>query len=537
MTQADLLKPTEYGLLHKFEDYLPGQAEAILSMEAQFKEGKRIVFCDAPTGSGKSLLAVVLAKRSNPGSALIVVQSKALQDQYLRDFPFLAKVIGRNNFECTLEPELAADEGLCAIEDFECEDKYSICSYYIQKAKAAAALMVTTNVAFFLTEGNLGSGQVSGYRDFLVLDEGHLLENSLMDFVSIALPERSLRLVGVNLPQLDSPDEAKDWAMRMWPLVSERKNTLAVETKGNSLDANAIRELLRYQRMTKRLRTLAEIEPGKWFLAENYHGYVLRPYLIDEFVEPLVLAHSNKTLMMSATFLNARVMSKLLGLDFEIVGWHQMDSNFPPERRPYNFIPIVKLSYRTKSVGYDRLAQAIDQILERHASEKGVIHTSSFKVMNEILARTRYPRRLIHHKPSSERLSDEELTRDAAIQQFLGSREPVALISPSANLGLDLHDDLARWQIIAKIPFASLADAQIKWRQEHDPEWYAWCTIAATVQACGRSTRHSKDWSTVYILDSALYILLKKYPYLFPRWWMQGFHRVENIERAMIATH
>lgn len=419
-----------------------------------------------------------------------------------------------------------------------CEEKDSICPYFLQKAKAIASNMVVTNASFFLHEANYAGGLVCSQRHFLIVDEGHLLENSLMDFVAVQLPEHSLRLVGLDLPKLDSPEGAKAWAAKIWPILETEHSTLerSCVAAGDSVDADSIRRLLRFRRMTARLKTLSAIEPKKWFLAEQLKGYILRPFLIDDFVRPLVTRHAAKTLLMSATFLNPRVMANLLGLDRDTVGWHQMDSNFPPERRPYNFVPIVKLSRRTGPVGYDRLTEAIDQILERHSKEKGIVHTASFKIMNEILKRTKYPQRFISHRPSSTRDTTKGHSRDEAIERFLTASQPLALISPSMGLGLDLKDDLARWTIVAKIGFANLGDPQIRYRQKLDPEWYAWCAVANTIQSVGRIVRHSLDYGTSYLLDSNLYILLKKYPYLFPKWWKKAFHKVDSVDEAQIAV-
>lgn len=544
---TELKSPIEYGLNSKFADYLPGQEEAILSIADQFRSGKRVVFADGPVGCGKSLVAVALSKlleESCPGfSTLYTVQTKALQDQITRDFSYFKDMRGRGNFQCVEQADLSVNEGLCALPDYKCEDKFQICPYYIQKAAAARAPSVITNASFFLHEVNYTDGLVCGDRNLLVLDEGHLLENSIMGFVSVLLPERSLRAVGVDLPSLKEPEDAKNWAAQIFPIVAKEYAALsarvsnATRSDGN-VDVYDIRQLLRYKAMTKRLQTLQNIEPGKWFLAQTYAGYTLKPFLVDEFVQPLVTSHSPRVLMMSATFLSSRVMTKLLGLDARTTGWHQMDSNFPKERRPYNFIPVLKLNYKTGSIGYQRLTKVIDEILEKHPDEKGVVHTSSFKIMNQILRYTKHPQRFLSHRPSSSQ-EQGELTRDEAIRTFLKTAGPRVLISPSVGLGLDLYDDLCRFSIIAKVPYGSLGDPQIRYRLEHDSEWYHWCAVAAIVQAFGRGVRHSKDHCTGYLLDAAFWQLLKKRKYLFPKWWRDALHiiRSKSISDAVIARH
>ncbi len=454
---TELKRPVEYGLNAKFEDYLPNQAEAILAIRDQFRSGKSVVFMDGPVGCGKSLIAVALGKlleESHPGfSTLYTVQTKALQNQILRDFSFFQDMRGRNNFQCAVQSDLSVSEGLCSLPDYKCEDKHQICEYYQAKAAAARATSVVTNRAFFLAEVNYTDGLVCGNRNLLVIDEGHLLENAIMSFVSVLLPEKSLGAIGINLPSLKEPIDAKNWAERIYPVVSGEYVAITAKVSGDSrsngnVNVHDMRQLLKYKAMTKRLRTLRDIEPGKWFLAQTYAGYVLKPFLVDEFVRPLVTSHSPRVLMMSATFLSSRVMTKLLGLDARTTGWHEMDSNFPKERRPYNFIPVLKLNYKTGSIGYARLAAAIDEILERHPNEKGVVHTSSFKIRGEILKYTKYPQRFLTHKRASSR--ERGLTRDEAIARFTRTSEPRVLISPSVGLGLDLKDDLCRFQVVAK---------------------------------------------------------------------------------------
>ncbi len=540
----ELKRPQEYGLNPKFKDYLPNQGEAILSIEEQFRSGKSTVLLSAPTGSGKSLLSVVLSKRlaeqySFDFSSLISVQTKTLQDQYTDDFSFMASVRGRGNFQCAEQSDLSVNEGLCTLPDYKCEEKFNICEYYIQKAAAAKATSVVTNIAFFLHELAYTDGMVCANRNLLVIDEAHLLENAIMGFVSVLLPEKSLRAIGVDLPSLKEPVDAKNWAAQIFPVVAREYSSItarvssASRSNGN-VDVYDMRQLLRYKAMARRLQTLRDIEPGKWFLAQTYAGYTLKPFLVDEFVQPLVTSHSPRVLMMSATFLSSRVMTKLLGLDAKTTGWHEMDSNFPVENRPYNFVPVLKLNYKTGSIGYQRITRVIDEILEKHPEEKGVVHTSSFKIMNQILRFTKYPQRFLSHKPSSSQETGV-LSRDEAIRTFVRTREPRVLISPSVGLGLDLRDDLCRFQILAKVPWPSLADPQIKYRLDADPEWYSWTTVAAIVQAAGRSTRHSEDYSTCYILDSAFGQLIGKRRYLFPKWWRDAYHRVSSVEEAVVA--
>jgi ATP-dependent DNA helicase DinG len=83
-----------------------GQLEAIAAAREAFARGKRFVVIEAPTGSGKSGVAVTLAREAS--SAYLLTAQKLLQDQYGRDFPELALMKGRANYRCLVAPTHAA---------------------------------------------------------------------------------------------------------------------------------------------------------------------------------------------------------------------------------------------------------------------------------------------------------------------------------------------------------------------------------------------------------------------------------------------
>ena len=86
--------------------------------------------------------------------------------------------------------------------------------------------------------------------------------------------------------------------------------------------------------------------------------------------------------------------------------------------------------------------------------------------------------------------------------------------------GVDLPDDLGRWQVITKIPWPSLGDAAIAALAERDPEWYLWETAKTVIQAGGRVSRHENDYGVTYCLDSSFMRLYNEGQHLLPRWFL-----------------
>ena len=93
------------------------------------------------------------------------------------------------------------------------------------------------------------------------------------------------------------------------------------------------------------------------------------------------------------------------------------------------------------------------------------------------------------------------------------------LLSPSMTEGLDLRDNLSRFQIVAKMPYASLADPYVKTRMSLDPDWYRLQTALTLVQALGRSIRSKDDYATSYIIDGDFAFFMRQADSILPDWW------------------
>jgi Helicase C-terminal domain len=51
--------------------------------------------------------------------------------------------------------------------------------------------------------------------------------------------------------------------------------------------------------------------------------------------------------------------------------------------------------------------------------------------------------------------------------------------------GLDLHDDLSRFQVVVKVPYPNFTDPYIAVRKRLDRDWYLWQTAMRLIQATG----------------------------------------------------
>jgi Rad3-related DNA helicase len=75
--------------------------------------------------------------------------------------------------------------------------------------------------------------------------------------------------------------------------------------------------------------------------------------------------------------------------------------------------------------------------------------------------------------------------------------------------GLSLDDDLSRFQIYVKAPYASLGEKRVKYIADNYKQLYELQTILRIIQGAGRSVRSEEDYATTYMLDSMLSYLWK----------------------------
>jgi Rad3-related DNA helicase len=177
---------------------------------------------------------------------------------------------------------------------------------------------------------------------------------------------------------------------------------------------------------------------------------------------------------------------------------------------------VAWLNAKTMNESMPKIVSAIDNIMCIHRNEKGIIHTTSYSQLQFIRDNV---------KPeNASRLIETGalLDRNEVLEKHYASKKPTVLISPSLHLGVDLKDDLSRFQVVVKVPYPDLTDKRISKMKERDPRWYTWNTVLRLVQAYGRSVRSRDDHATTYLLDSSISYLLKSSQNLVPKWFTEA---------------
>ena len=559
-------------------DYVrPNQDKVLDELDQALKSDYKFIFLEAPTGFGKSAVAVTLARFL--GSSHICTSTKDLQTQYNRDFPYLSEVKGRNNFPCIVKEDMGIREsceyGPCLKDDdFDCLyktrmsdydvksegtiyenvdiNKYALkkyydkakehsqlvkiewqpCHYYHQKWISIKSSHTIYNYKYFLSDLFYSSGV--NKRKLLILDEAHTLESEVSSFKNIIFSKESLIRF---FPKINLPDN-KQTDVETWidfcaglkeqftSYVEKSANILG--SGGNSEDMHVSeKNLIDAINYEKNLFTFLEdlrINKENWLVTNITKNEIdNKPSRIK--LEPLVVSSyftdifdkGSISLLMSATILSKENLCKAVGLKNEDVKFIRVEnSDFPIKNRPIYLMNVAWLNARTMSESLPNIVKVLDNLLSVHKNDKGIIHTTSYSQVQ-----------FIKNNLSKENLSrlietNPKFDRNEMILKHTQSTKPTVLISPSMFLGVDLKDNLSRFQVIVKVPYPDLTDKKISVLKQRNPKWYEWNTILRLIQAYGRSVRNADDYANTYILDSSVSFLLKNGKEMIPKWFSEA---------------
>lgn len=551
------------------------QQQILLEIESALKSGYRYIFLEAPTGFGKTPVAITLSRYL--GSSHVCTATKDLQAQYRRDFPFIFEVKGRGNFPCIVKEDMGLDEscdyGPCFKDDgYDCMYKTRLMDYrvlaegtksemvqldpiaerkYVDKLKSSSKLVeldwkpchyfhqkwvglrsshTVYNYRYFLSD--VFYAGATQRRNLLILDEAHQLESEVGDFRSFTINRNSLRFLRMNMPEGNVEEVGtwiefcKEFRERLADFAEKAEGIIERSNQKFSVEPYTERNLIEAIEREKNLEAvIQDIESGpeNWIVSSitrDEKGELAKASLVPLDVSGYfdsILEKGSTVLFMSATILSKDYLCKTVGLEPAKVKFIRVeDSDFPVKNRLIHPKNVAQLNARTMTENMPKIAQEIDRILDSHKDEKGIIHTTSYSQLQSIKQNL--------SKANASRLLETGATleRTEVLEKHFQSKRPTVLISPSLHLGVDLKDDLSRFQIIVKIPFPDLTDKRIAEMKRRDANWYVWNTVLRLVQSYGRSVRSSEDHAVTYILDSNFSYLLRIGDSLLPKWFKEA---------------
>jgi Rad3-related DNA helicase len=534
------------------------QKEALDFIDSEYQKNKLTKFflLNLPVGSGKSHLALMIAdwyrKNVTKMSRVdIITNSKILQDQYADTYESIADLKGKENYECESYSCSCAQGGeFNRLNKTSCES----CPYSFARENYISGGISLTNFYLYILYAiyNPKLMENRGAR-VLIVDEAHDFDDVMSDFISIKITDNVVKKFKFSneydiLKKLKSVNSISDYVEFLRYLNSEIITTTEDMERGMSSAPRNIKSDKRDLKISKVLKTkntdvkvmnlvtdlkqyqlkidvfLKEYKdnPNNWVLESSWNEKMkskelsLEPIWAYDYLDKYIFSNYDMVFLMSGTILDKNLFCQLNGLDVTKASYYSIASPFPLKNRPIYYMPIGKMSFKSKEDTFKRYVPYIQKLLDKYKKKKGIIHTNSFELAKWIEDSIKDPR-LVFHDSSN---------KDEVLRMHMESEEPTVIVSPSMDTGVSFDNDSARFQIIAKVPYPSLASQKNKMRQMNNPDWYSWKTVSGLIQMTGRPVRSDKDYADTIIIDGGFGDVIKHSSQFLPDWIQEAIKKV-----------
>jgi len=364
------------------------------------------------------------------------------------------------------------------------------CSYYNDRNTALLSRFGVLNYKMFLAL----PGHIKR-KNIIICDEASELDEELVRQFSAEINYDKLRQYDINIKTLisDNKDKARIWMYDLLEKINESlEQFLALAMKRQDLISKPDRIKFQYlKNLHKSISTIDTLWNNCEFVVDvDATKVTLTPLKADKLTN-YIFNFAEKVILMSATIIDHKHYAKSLGIkEYTYV---EVESEFDSAKSPIIISTAVKLNYKNLKVELPKIGNQIKQIAEHHKNDKGIIHTHTQEITNILQSKLGNDVRYLFRDANSN--------NEAILREHQETDNPTILVSPSLTYGIDLKDDLARFQIIVKLPFLPLSSKRIKQMFDIDKDWYENKMLNTIVQATGRATRSKDDYSITYILD------------------------------------
>lgn len=534
------------------------QREALEFIDSEYNKNKlnKFYLLNLPVGVGKSHLAMMISdwyKRNVNKMARvdIITNSKLLQDQYSDTYESINDLKGKENYECeSYSCSCAQGAEFNRLNKTSCEE----CPYSTAREGYINGGVSLTNFYLYILYAMYNQKLMeSRNARVLIVDEAHDFDDVMSDFVSIKITDTIIKkfkfgneyemlkelkkvnsitsyveyLRGLNAELLETCEQMEKGMVKAPrnPTVDKRdlKISKVLSTKNSDVKLmNLVSDMKQMQLKIDVFLKEYKDNPNNWVLESNYNEKLkqkelsLEPIWSYDYLDKYVFAHYDMVILMSGTILDKNLFCNLNGLDASRAVYYSIGSPFPIANRPIFYMPIGKMSYKSKEDTFKNYIPYIKKLLDKYKNKKGIIHTNSFELSNWIQKSIKDPR-LIFHDSSN---------KDEMLKMHFESDEPTVIVSPSMGTGVSFDNDKARFQIIAKVPYPSLGSQKNKMRQNNNPDWYSWKTVCGLIQMTGRSVRSDVDYADTIIIDGGFGDVIKHSSQFLPDWIQEAIKRI-----------
>ena len=488
------------------------QKKALLWVQNNW-EKLDVMTINIPVGGGKSIVAMTVCewtKRNGLGGSATITPTKILQDQYTNDFTWVPMLKGMDSYDC-----LATPAGNCRstkrIFKKCCGPQ---CPYIVTRSACQTAPVSIYNFHSYY------------YNDMhkrnVVIDEAHNAAAFLFDMFAIKLWQPEWKFD----PNIDPTVENVQGIIENALIILQQQYEIALANKVESQMEELESEINKYTSVEGVLKSF-----GKDVLIvkkeEEYNGKMVKaakgtkqimihvkPLRVSSIADGILwpVGVTNKIVLTSATIGPNDV--KELGLSDRKCGYFESESPIPKERRPFIVLPVANMNYANQAESIPVIAKYLEVLAARHPDDKGLVHCT-YGVAVQLQKLLKGSPRFVFH---------DKYNKNQKYLDFRNQKGNSILVASGMGEGVDLPDDCARWQVITKVQWPSLADDVNAYRAHNEPDMYQWETVRTIIQQSGRIVRGPADFGVTYMLDAGFEKLWDrtKNKKMWPGWFVEA---------------
>lgn len=477
------------------------------------------VVIEAPTGVGKSPINFTLGHLS--GGAFYTTPQKQLREQLADDEALqsgMKALRGRADYTCGETGKNCQECPVNQRDDQSCLEMPD-CTYWNHKGRAMKSHIAALTFAYLIVDKYIPTysqnNQISfANRPLGINDECHKLEGQVASlFAGYSVTPWSVppdvwsgahKKIERKANRGDGIHNVND-VLTILDRVAERANRYVKANEGNEALSSAVDDcesfLQKYDYMKE------ELKEGRTWVADTkevthpsskkqVQGLQIKPVKVDRFLQRFVWSRADKWILSSATIPFRKTPERWLdriGLQGD-TKFISKPMPFPKENRPiHTDYMIDEFSGSGMYDSMDEIVTKIESITRDHTGDKGLVHTASYKRAQDLAERLPTGMAIVH---------DRDNTTKEQIREWQNSPAQL-LLSPSMMEGVDLYDDICRFQILLKVPYPYMGDSRVKQlvQEEGQWDWYNQETALNLWQSVGRAVRSKSDHADYYVLD------------------------------------
>ena len=549
-----------FGQSFKFRD---GQVEAIQSIVENAISDTKHTVLEAPTGSGKSIIALLSAYvlfKEFEKKSYILVSDLSLFDQYANDICKLdskvfGKLKGKENYICYVNG-CKVSQSKCSLQGLSingslynakktlgCTYQCEYANEYSRAVKAPITLM--TYQLYFIqrnyVEDDIFGGKNPNFpkRDLVICDECHKICDicqshfaprisiehphwmNVLDRYAHMYPSENERMsilgkIELNADNDELIDAISDYGNYIGKYCDANNKIRRNLAKKDNLSKNEREALIagnlarqEHCKIVDMVAFVKQTGSSKHIVKTTLGNEITINFVFDSLMLKKYLHDKSACeLLMSATIGDVKEYSKLAGLDENSTKSLMMKSSFDFSNSPIYVSADNCMSAADKSTSIKNIAKQVANICHLHQNSRGIIQTGSYSNSEDLkmLLPLDVVKRCILYSNTIEKKN--------ALEKYLATKDAI-LVGPTLVEGLNFPDDLCRFQICIKVPYAYLGSEYVKKKKDYIDGWYVYDATTKICQGIGRGVRHKDDWCKTYILDGCI---------------MNIYNKLENID-------